>query len=185
MSENNNNSNEEAALLARLEKLEAQIKGHDETQVKLRYISLGGIFLILFFFITFVYRIIDYARTYEYKGLAQDIVADSVSIVRPEVEMFLGEIRTNLLPNLSEKLTNEFQQRTPEIKDVFADLGDSLAKEVRKRAEQRVLETMITSLENSSEEIRNIFPEFTPEDLEKQIEAYEQFNEFKKEKGIN
>ncbi len=169
MSDKNNQTGDEAAILRRLESLETQITRHDDLQVKLKYISLSGLFLVLFFFLLFVYRLINYVRHYEVNILIDNLRAQSMEVVKPEIELFLNDLRSDLLPTFSKQLTDEFDKQMPLLKDTTLELGHRLEEKVRLHAEERLVESMITGLESSEKEIQIIFPAFTAENLEKQI----------------
>ncbi len=169
MGNNESQSKEEGALLKRLQSLETKIKEHDETQKMLRWISLTGILAILTCFGIFLYRLYDYGKNYQYQVLAQKVAAESVNIIRPEAEIFIRELRDDLVPEFTKKLSSEINKSMPVIKSKALDLSEDLKVQVRKQAEERLLESMISSLENSADDIKNVFPEFTPEDLERQI----------------
>jgi Rad3-related DNA helicase len=98
-----------------------------------------------------------------------DLRAQSLEVVKPELEMFLTDLRTELLPTFSSQLTAEFQKRMPELKDTALELAHNLEDKIRLRAEERLIQSMIKGFETSETEIQLIFPAFTSENLEKQI----------------
>ena len=164
-----NKKNEEVEILQRLDKLEIQLKEHDDTEKKLRFISLGGIFLILIFLGLFVFRLVNYIQNYKIQSVVEYVKADVGDYIKPELDMFVTELRSELLPIFFDNLTAEFKNSEPEIREAIEGLGNSLEIELRRLAEERLLDSIITSLENSGEEIKDIFPEFSAVNLEKQI----------------
>lgn len=162
-------SREQAELIRKLEHLERQIRQHDESQKSLRYISLTGVMLILMLFIIFIYRLVNYGMNYEYQVLLERIAADSVTIIQPEAEILVRDLRDELLPKFTKELSNEIERSLPEIRSSATALGATLSEKIKQRAEERLLETMISSLEGSEDEIKSIFPDMSAEELERQI----------------
>ena len=156
-------------LLQRLQDLEEQILSHDNSQKKLRYISLVGICLITCLMLVFVYRLYDYVGNYDIEQVVEHIKQESPRLLQPELDALVYDLSTDIFPVFSSNLFAEFKQSMPELKEAGLNLSQNLEIEIRKRAEERLLESMIVSLENSSEEIRSVFPDFSSEVLEEQI----------------
>ncbi len=165
----NDTNKDEALAIERLERLEAIIREHDVLLNRAKMIQLGGIGLIFLFFTIFIFRLYSYVKDYEVEGLADTLISESYSTVQPDLDIFLRELKGDLLPAFSKQLMDEFQASMPVIKKSAIDLSADLEQKFKARAEERLLETMIRSLENSEDDIKQIFPEFTPEDLERQI----------------
>ncbi len=160
---------EESDVLERLQRLEDEIKEHDELQKRLKTISLAGILCILFFFTLFVYRLFDYARNYEVHVLMDKLRAESVEIIRPEMNLFVRQLQAEVIPVATKQVQSGYMNALPTLKQAALDLGQKLEVSIKERAEERLVQTMVNSLEKSSEQIKIIFPDFSPESLEKQI----------------
>ena len=162
-------SKEEAELLHRLQDLESQIKKHDESQIKLRYISLCGIGIITCLMLTFLYRIYNYVDNYDIQQVVETLRKEAPAVLEPELDALVYELSTDIFPIFSNHLIAKFRDSMPELRQSGLELASQLEGEIRKRAEERLLESLVTGLENSGDEIRNIFPEFSAEVLEEQI----------------
>ena len=169
MGKSTRQTKDEAELLARLEDLELQIGRNDESQKKLRYISLLGIFLITGLMLVFVFRLYSYVENYDVEQVIERVKQDAPQMLQPELDALVYDLSKDIFPVFSNHLVNEFKRSMPELKEAGIELGSTLEIELRKRAEERLIESMIVSLENSGDEIRSVFPNFSAEVLQEQL----------------
>ena len=169
MGKSSSQSKRELETLEKLENLEDKIKNFNTIQKRLKFISLSGVLLTCVLMATFIYRLYDYFVHYDYKKVMDQVSVEAKAVVQPEIDMFLAELRTDLLPVFFDHLIVGFKESTPEFRESTLKLADNLGREIRVRAEERFLVSLISSIEKSGEEIEEIFPDFSSEELEKQI----------------
>ena len=169
MAKSTHQTKSDTELVQRLKDLEEKIKRHDESQKKLRYISLLGIFLITSLMLVFVYRLYSYVENYDVQQVVEQVKMDTPGVLEPELDALVYDLTKDIFPVFSDHLINEFKQSMPDLRQAGLELSSALEIELRKRAEERLVESMVVSLEDSSDEIRRVFPDFSAEVLEEQL----------------
>jgi hypothetical protein len=192
MAASEDNKSNDAALLARLDDLEAKLAENEVLRKRFRNYSLCGVVLLLAIVGIQLLRVQSYVNSYplvkQIDGkpdapleerlkadledrsegrevtLAYLVVRDAEEVLKREQSQLERDFKNKkIVENFRDHFQAELTAAGPEFSEKGQALLDTTQKMVTEKLEQRLLDTMIASIEASGEETAKMFPELKSE----------------------
>lgn len=158
----------EEEMLKKLSRMEEQIVAISKRRSQRTMVNIGGMLLILFFFVLFVVNIINFVYNYNKTELSTELEKHMIYILQSsDMKDLTNELQKEVVPLVRDEIVKQFKTREDEIHDKAVQSAKNLQEYLENDVHAKVTQQLSSSVDELEKEILDKYPKIPPERMQK------------------